>query len=86
MKSSLFRQSTGAAIFAAPLSLGLLAVCTSVLPAQQKVPPAKAVAKPASAPDTVRAQGLPIDGVAAIVGDQVVLISEVAAEAARQSP
>ena len=82
MKSSLFRQSTGAAIFAAPLSLGLLAVCSSVLSAQQKIPPAKPTAT--AAPDTAKVQTLPIDGVAAIVGDQVVLISEVAAEAARR--
>lgn len=58
---------TGAAIVAAPLSLV----------SAQATPPAAAPAKAAAAADTVK--GLPIDGIAAIVGDQVILVSEVMA-------
>lgn len=66
--SSRFSLLTGAALFAAPLSLAS---------AQGGTPPARA----AGAPDTLKA--LPIDGIAAIVGDQVVLVSEVMSEVNR---
>lgn len=66
--SSRFSLLTGAALIAAPLSLAS---------AQGGTPPAKA----AGAPDTLKA--LPIDGIAAIVGDQVVLVSEVMSEVNR---
>ena len=59
---------TGAAFLAAP----------SFVHAQAATPPAKPpaeAAKPAAAPDTVK--GLPLDGLAAVVGDQVILVSEV---------
>ena len=103
------RSLTGAAMFAAPLSLclslaaasavasALSAACTPL--AAQVKPPMKAPAKTlfklgvpdssktkaAKAPaDTAHVKTLPIDGVAAIVGDQVVLISEVTAETLRR--
>jgi peptidyl-prolyl cis-trans isomerase SurA len=66
MNIRLLSLITGAAIVAAPVSL-------SHAQAAPK-PPAKAAGK-----DTTR--GLPIDGVAAVVGDQVVLVSEVQAAA-----
>ncbi|MEN9507991.1 MAG: hypothetical protein RLZZ621_554 [Gemmatimonadota bacterium] len=59
---------TGAAMIAAPVSLSLA----------QGAPPAAAAQPPANATtDTTKA--LPIDGIAAVVGDQVVLVSEVLA-------
>lgn len=77
---------TGAAMFAAPLSLCLVAAFATTLSAQDtttKVVP-KDTAKVA-AKDTAKATPtLPIDGIAAVVGDQVVLISEVTAEAIRR--
>jgi len=47
-------------------------------------PPAKTAPPPAPKDTTPAANLLPVDGVAAIVGDQVVLISEVSAEAMRR--
>lgn len=58
----------GAALLAAP----------SFVHAQGATPPAKPpaeAAKPAAAQDSVK--GLPLDGLAAVVGDQVILVSEV---------
>ena len=68
----------GATLFAAP-SWVTLSAQTAVMskPAEKVAAPAKADTK-----DTVR--GLPVDGVAAIVGDQVVLVSEVMAEVNRR--
>ena len=73
MNPRLFSLLTGAAIFAAPLS---------VTPAQDAPKPA-----PKPAADTTPVKGLPVDGIAAVVGDQVVLVSEVlaAVNAARSS-
>lgn len=69
-----FRILTGAAMFAAPLSLGLIVA-----------PIASMAAQTVPAKDTTAAKAaLPIDGIAAVVGDQVVLISEVSAEALRR--
>ena len=103
------RSLTGAAMFAAPLSLCLSLAAASVVAsalsaaftpmAAQVKPPMKAPAKTrfklgvpdssktkaAKSPtDTAHVNTLPIDGVAAIVGDQVVLISEVTAETLRR--
>lgn len=59
---------TGAAMIAAPVSLSLA----------QSTPPTPVVQPPArSVTDTTKA--LPVDGIAAVVGDQVVLVSEVIA-------
>ncbi len=69
---------TGAALFAAPLSLCLLAALATSVAAQDTT--AKAVVKDSAQP----AKTLPVDGIAAVVGDQVVLISEVTAEAIRR--
>jgi len=69
---------TGAALFAAPLSLCLLAVLATSVAAQDTT--AKAVVKDSAQP----AKPLSVDGIAAVVGDQVVLISEVRAEAIRR--
>ncbi len=63
---------TGAAIVAAPVSL-------SRAQGAGTQPPAKAAAKPKPAAET--APVLAVDGVAAVVGDQVILISEVQAAA-----
>ncbi len=97
IRSSRIRFLTGAATFAAPLSVFLLSLIASTALATYALaqvvqppvtqPPKTAPAKstPAkSAPakaDTTKAKTLPVDGVAAIVGDQVVLISEVTAAA-----
>lgn len=75
MIPNLTRFLTGAALFAAPLSLGVLA---APLAAQT------APAKPAPKDSAAQPKGLPVDGIAAVVGDQVVLISEVTAEAIRR--
>ncbi len=83
IRSSISRFLTGAAMFAAPLSVFLLLSPTT---AQSAQPPAKAPAAPVkTAADTVKkAVGIPVDGIAGIVGDQVVLVSEVQAEAMRR--
>jgi peptidyl-prolyl cis-trans isomerase SurA len=76
------RILTGAAMSAAPLSLCLIAALATTAAAQatSTTPAAKAGPK-----DTVPpVKTLSIDGVAAVVGDQVVLISEVTAEALRR--
>jgi len=81
MTRTFSRFLTGAAMFAAPLSLFLGAPLVTAVHAQgaaQPVPP-KAPAR-----DTVKSKELPVDGVAVVVGDQVVLISEVTAEAIRR--
>jgi peptidyl-prolyl cis-trans isomerase SurA len=69
-----FRILTGAAMFAAPLSLGLMAALATPVVAQTTPVKDTAAVKPA----------LTVDGIAAVVGDQVVLISEVQAEALRR--
>ena len=66
MMPRLLSLLTGAAMIAAPLSVSL---------AQDAPKPAPKVA----AADTVQPKGLPVDGIAAVVGDQVVLVSEVLA-------
>jgi len=70
---------TGAALYAAPLSLCLVLGAGTVAQAQDTttkvVPRDTAKGKPNT---------LPVDGIAAVVGDQVVLISEVQAEAIRR--
>jgi peptidyl-prolyl cis-trans isomerase SurA len=76
MTRNLPRFLTGAAMFAAPLSLCLLA---SPVGAQDTT--AKAVKAPK---DTAKVTALPVDGIAGVVGDQVILISEVQAEAIRR--
>ncbi len=76
MTRSLPRFLTGAALFAAPLSLLLFAT-----PASAQTAAVTPVRKDSTAPPP---KTLPIDGIAAIVGDQVVLISEVTAEALRR--
>ena len=70
-----FRFLTGAALFAAPLSLVLLPATARAQAVPAKPAPKDSAAQPAS---------LPIDGIAAVVGDQVVLISEVTAESLRR--
>ena len=76
MTRTLPRFLTGAALFAAPLSLLLLAK-----PASAQAAAVTPVRKDST---TQPPKTLPIDGIAAIVGDQVVLISEVTAEALRR--
>jgi len=80
MRTSL-RNLTGAAMSAAPLSLCLIAALATRVAGQATTtaPTAKVAPK-----DTVPIKTLSIDGVAAVVGDQVVLISEVTAEALRR--
>ena len=79
MTRSFSRFLTGAAMFAAPLSLCLVISPTfATLSAQ--VPPEKTV----SADTIKKPKTLSVDGIAAVVGDQVVLISEVTAEALRR--
>lgn len=72
------RFLTGAALCAAPLSLVLAATMAATAHAQA-VP-----AKTAKADSSAVVPTLPVDGIAAVVGDQVVLISEVTAEALRR--
>lgn len=98
IRSSNLRSLTGAATFAAPLSVFLVsslawttpasALASSAMARGNAQPPAKtAPAKtPAASPaaDTGKTTALPIDGIAGVVGDQVVLISEVTAEALRR--
>ena len=73
MMPRLFFLLTGAAIIAAPLSVTLAQDAPKVAP---KVAPKAA---PAAAADTAPPKGLPVDAIAAVVGDQVVLVSEVLA-------
>ncbi len=61
-RSSLYVLLTGVAILAAPVSLSHAQDTTA----------SRAVKSPA--PDSVR--GIPVDGIAAVVGDQIILISE----------
>ncbi|MCC6242717.1 MAG: peptidylprolyl isomerase [Gemmatimonadaceae bacterium] len=90
------RLSIGAAHSAAPLSLRALTLAATLvaLPAAaQTTPPtppkapvkdsAKAPVKDSSKGPPTTA-GIPVDGIAAVVGDQVVLVSEVTAEAIRR--
>lgn len=63
MRPTLLSFVTGAAIFAAPVALATAQDSTRV------------ASKGSAKADTVK--GLPIDGIAAIVGDQVILVSEV---------
>lgn len=81
MPRSLIRLLTGAAMSAAPLSVFLMPTLATSVAAQTA--PAKPVVKEAQK-DTSKSTTTPVDGVAAIVGDQVVLISEVQAEAIRR--
>ncbi|WP_337172284.1 peptidylprolyl isomerase [Gemmatimonas aurantiaca] len=64
-RSSLYSLLTGVAIVAAPVSLSHAQDTTA------------AKAAKAAAHDTVR--GIPVDGIAAVVGDQVILVSEMMA-------
>ncbi len=59
----------------------LLAPIGSVLSAQV-APPVKPAVEKSAPPDSLK--GLPIDGVAAVVGDQVILVTEVQAEVNRR--
>ena len=79
MMPTQFRTLTGAALFAAPLSLCL--VLAAAAPAQAQDSTVKVTPKDSA---KVKATSLPVDGIAAVVGDQVVLISEVQAEAIRR--
>jgi peptidyl-prolyl cis-trans isomerase SurA len=83
IRSSSLRSLTGAATFAAPLSVFLVAALAGLAFAQAGAVKPVPAAKAASA-DTTKPPTLPVDGIAAIVGDQVVLISEVTAEALRR--
>jgi peptidyl-prolyl cis-trans isomerase SurA len=79
--------TTGAAMSAAPLSLCLVAALVPItLSAQAAPPPATrtTTTRPAPTADSAKSKALPVDGVAVIVGDQVVLISEVIAETNRR--
>jgi peptidyl-prolyl cis-trans isomerase SurA len=77
----LSRASLSRAVVAAALSM----VCARGAVAQGATTAPKPPVKPAIAPtDSVAAKGLLVDGVAAKVGDQVILISEVLAEANRR--
>ncbi len=78
MTRTVLRFLTGAALFAAPLSLVPRAS------AAQAEPPTQPPAKPAPGDSAGKPGGLFIDGIAAIVGDQVVLVSEVQAETMRR--
>lgn len=64
-RSSLYLLLTGAAIVAAPVSLSYAQDTTA--------------AKTAKAPVSDSARGIPVDGIAAVVGDQVILVSEMMA-------
>ena len=74
MTRKTFRTLTGAAMFAAPLSLGFTALSASVASAQATP------VKDTTAPPSI----LTVDGIAAVVGDKVVTINEVQAEALRR--
>lgn len=75
MMPRLFSLLTGAAIVAAPVSLSRAQGAGTQPPAK---PPVATAVKPARAAlDT--ANLLPLDGIAAVVGDQVILVSEVMA-------
>ncbi len=69
---------TGAALRAAPLSLLLAAFLAAPVAAQNSA------TRPPAADTSTSQATLPVDGIAAVVGDQVVLISEVKAEALRR--
>ena len=69
MMPRLFFLLTGAAMIAAPLSVTLA----------QDAPKVATKSAPRAGADTVSPKGLPVDGIAAVVGDQVVLVSEVQA-------
>ena len=88
MTRLLTRFLTGAAILAAPLSLAVRPTPVAAQPPTQppvtKPAPKDSTQKPAPRDTTMPPGGIPIDGIAAIVGDQVVLISEVEAEAMRR--
>lgn len=81
MPRSLIRLLTGAAMSAAPLSVCFMSTLATSAAAQN--PPAKAAPKD-TAKAVAKATTLPVDGIAAVVGDQVVLITEVNAEALRR--
>ena len=83
------RSRSGAAFTAAPLSLCVLALVASSAAAQTtppKPPVKDSVKAPAkdSTKEPPKTAGISVDGIAAVVGDQVVLISEVTAEAIRR--
>ena len=83
MTRTVTRFLTGAALFAAPLSLCLLATSLAAQDPTKPLPKDTAKATPKPAPEDTTTS-VPVDGIAAVVGDQVVLISEVKAEALRR--
>lgn len=76
MRTSLLSLVTGAAIIAAPVALCRAQTPPAAAPAAQ--PPVK----PRAADTTFK--GLPVDGIAAVVGESVILVSEVEAAALQQ--
>ena len=83
MTRNLPRFLTGAAMLAAPLSLCLLALPLAAQDTTAKAVP-KDTAKAKTTQDTAKVKALQVDGIAGVVGDQVILISEVQAEAIRR--
>lgn len=70
MRTSLLSLVTGAAMIAAPVAL-----------CRAQVAPVKAPAAKPPVADTSKARALPVDGIAAVVGESVILVSEVEAAA-----